>query len=215
MECDGVRDRLLDVGLGGAEGSPAGDVASHLETCADCRAELEALRGTWALLDRWPGAAPPPAAVRTRVLREVRRRALRESVLTLRGWAAAAQAALIGIAASLVLSLLVPYPLLVAWCRQALQGSDVDALPYLVAGAAYGIPVALGVWLLRRGTAVRAVEASVLFLGILAPYVIIQCREFAPALQVAFVSGLGLGAVLWAFAGLWLARLATVDQVRP
>ncbi|MBI2466591.1 MAG: hypothetical protein HYV62_02025 [Candidatus Rokubacteria bacterium] len=194
-------------------------MASHLVTCAGCRAELEALRATWTLLGRWPEAAPPPPAVRTRVLRAMRCRLLRESVLTLAGWAPGVRAAVIGVAASVALSLVVPYPLLVAWCRQALQVSDPAAAPYLVAGTVYGMPLVLGAWPLQRrprnGSTVQTLEASALFLGILGPYVVIQCREFAPALQVAFVSGLGLGAVLWAFTGLWLARLATVDRVRP
>jgi hypothetical protein len=147
----------------------------------------------------------------------VRRELFRESVLTFRGWVPAVLSAAAGVGLSLVLSLLLPYSVLVTLCRQALQVSDPHAAPYLLAGMAYGLPLGLGTWILgqRAGgrAAVRSLEASLLFLVILAPYVIAECREFAPALQVAFVSGLAGGAVTSSLAGLWLARLIPFGRV--
>ncbi len=217
MNCEQVRDQFL-------AGLPAGEqaqwpepVARHLEGCAGCQAELGALGQSWALLGRWPEASPGEA-IRVRVIRRVRRQLLRESVLTVNGWTPAVLAAVIGVVLSLGLSFLVPYAFLVSVCRQALRASDPHAAPYVLAGMVYGVPLALGVRILHkralRGALVGSLEASLLFLVILAPYVIAQCREFAPALQVAFVSGLAGGAVVSSFAGLWLVRFAPFGNIQ-
>lgn len=125
-------------------------------------------------------------------------------------------AAVIGVGLSLALSLVVPYSLLVSWCRQALELSEPHALPYLLAGAAYAVPLALGVWLMGRqtlgGAVIGSLEASVLFLAVLSPYVIAQCRVFDPALQVAFFSGLAGGALVSSLGGGWLARFADFGE---
>jgi hypothetical protein len=62
---------------------------------------------------------------------------------------------------------------------------------------------------------IGGVEASVIFLVILAPLVIAQCREFTPALRVAFVSGLGVGAVGSTLAGLGLVRRIPFTRASP
>ena len=109
-------------------------------------------------------------------------------------------AAAVGVGLSLGLSLLVPHAFLVALCQRLLQAAEPHWAPYLLVGAAYGMPLVVGAWILRRrplgGALVGGIEASVLFVVILAPYAIAQCREFAPPLQVTFVSGLAGGAVL-------------------
>jgi len=137
---------------------------------------------------------------------------VRESVLTLSGWTPAVLAAAVGVGLSLVLSVLVPYSLLVSLCRETLQVSDSHAGAFLLAGMAYGFPLAASVWLIRKRALVSSVvgslEASLLFFVILAPYVIAECREFAAPLRVAFVSGLAGGAVVSSFAGLALLRLS-------
>ncbi|MFQ5521812.1 MAG: anti-sigma factor family protein, partial [Candidatus Methylomirabilia bacterium] len=189
MECERVREEIPTLLLA-PEGRPWPEpVARHLEGCAACRAELEALQGAWALLGRWPEASPAPA-IRTSLVRAIRRQRFRESALTVRGWLPAVLAALIGVGLSLGLALLFPYSLLISLCRQVLEVSGAHAAPYLLAGTAYGIPLAVGVGVIRRrisGGAVTGLEASVLFLAILSPYVIIQCRDFGPAFQVAFL----------------------------
>lgn len=218
MDCEQVRDQLVAMLPAGEGARWPEPVARHLEGCQDCRAELEALGRTWALLGRWPEALPRQE-IRASLVRRVRRRLLRESVLTVSGWTPAVLAAVTGVGLSLGLSLLVPYSFLVSLCRQALQVSDPHAAPYLLAGMAYGVPLAVGAWILRKrargNTLIRSLEASLLFLVILAPYVIAQCREFAPALQVAFVSGLGGGAVVSSLAGLGLARLVPFGKIQP
>lgn len=216
MECEQVRDQFLGL-LAAGEGDRRSEVITrHLEGCAGCRAELEGVSRAWNLLGQW-SEAPPGEEIRTRLLKRVRRQLLRESVVTVSGWVPAVLAAVIGVGLSLGLSLLVPYSVLVSLCRQALGVSDPHVAPYMLAGIAYGVPLALGACVLRRqaltGAAIRSLEASLLFLVILAPYVIAQCREFAPALQVAFVSGLGGGALVSSLGGLWIARLASRDEM--
>ena len=210
MECEEVRDQLLAV-LTAGEGAPlTGSLARHVEACEGCRAEWKVLSQTWALLRQWPEASPGEE-VRARLVRTVWRQLVRESVFTVTGWTPAVLASVVGVGLSLGLSFLIPYSLLVSLCRQALQVSDSHAAAYFVAGMAYGLPLALGAWLFRRraliGAVVGSLETSLLFLLILAPYVIVQCREFAPALQAAFVSGLGGAAVVSSLAALALARL--------
>jgi hypothetical protein len=202
--------------LPGGAGVPRPEpLARHLEACDGCRAELEALSRTWALLGRWPEATPRQE-IRARLVQKVRRQLVRESVLTASGWTPAVLAATVGVTVSLGLSFLIPYSLLASLCRQALQVADSHPAAFLVAGAAYGLPLALGAWLIQQrvlvGAIVGSLEASLLFLLILVPYVIVQCREFAPPLQVAFVSGLGGAAVLSSLAGFGLARLVPVRR---
>jgi hypothetical protein len=152
-------------------------------------------------------------------MRRVRRQVLMESVLTVRGWVPAVLSSAIGVGLSLALSLLVPYSVLVTLCRQALQVSDPHPVPYLLAGIIYSVPLALGIWILRTEALPRAVigslEASLLFIVILAPYVIAQCREFPPPLQAAFVSGLAVGAVASSLAGLWVSRVSPFRRTHP
>ncbi len=206
MECERVRDQFLAL-LTVGEGNRPEPIARHLESCAGCRGELAVLIQTWALLGRWPEVAAREE-IRARLVRRVRSQLLRESVLTVSGWVPAVLASAVGVALSLGLSFLVPYSVLVSLCRQALQVSDPHAAPYLLAGVAYGVPLAVGARIVRKqvrgGALIGSLEASLLFLVILAPYVIAECREFAPALQVAFVSGLAAGAIVSSLAGLWL-----------
>lgn len=211
MECDRVREDLAWGLTGEVGGRWPEPVTEHLGACAACRAELEALRETWGLLAQWAEASPGEQ-VRARLLRRVRRQLVKESILTVSGWTPAVLAAAVGVGLSLVLSVLVPYSLLVSLCRETLQVSDSHAGAFLLAGMAYGFPLAASVWLIRKRALVSSVvgslEASLLFFVILAPYVIAECREFAAPLRAAFVSGLAGGAVVSSLAGLAILRLS-------
>lgn len=215
MECQQARELFL-ASLTREPGDYAPAVREHCEACEGCRAELNALSQTWTLLGRWPDAEPSPA-IRTRLVRRVRWLALSESLLTVKGWTPAVLAGVIGVALSLGLSLLVPYHLLISLCQQAFQLSDRGA-PYLMAGMIYGAPLAFGTLIaLRHPLAwgfVRGLEATVLFLLILTPYAIAQCREFPPALQISFVTGMGIGALLGSVSGVWLGRRLPFAQPR-
>jgi len=135
----------------------------------------------------------------------------REAVLTVRGWTPAVLAAAIGVGLSLVLSFLIPYPQLIRLCQEVLQSFAPSSVHYLVAGMVYGLPVALGAMSImqrsRESVLIKSLEASLLFLLIIAPYAIAQCREFPLLVQITFLSGMGIGALLPTVGGTWvLAR---------
>ena len=137
-------------------------------------------------------------------------------MLTPSGWVPAVLAAAVGVGMSLTVSVVVPYSALVALCQETLGVSDRQAEPYVLAGIAYGAPLALGAWILRRrlvsGALIGGLEASLLYLVLLAPYVIAQCQEFAPVLRVAFLSGLGVGALGSSLAAFGIRRLAPLHR---
>lgn len=59
MDCNTCRTNLLELlDADGAASRP--EVAAHLAACAHCRAELEELRATFALLDEWQAPEPTP-----------------------------------------------------------------------------------------------------------------------------------------------------------
>lgn len=60
MKCSVIKRKLplfLDGHLGGKE---AAEVKAHLETCVSCKKEMEFLKGTWELLDKWGEISPSP-----------------------------------------------------------------------------------------------------------------------------------------------------------
>jgi hypothetical protein len=136
---------------------------------------------------------------------------LREWLLTIGGWLPAGLAAALGVGLSLGLALLMPYASLVSACQKVLQLGEAHPAPYWLAGVTYGVPLAVGAWVLRRraaaGGVIGSLEASLLFMAILAPFVLVSCRDFPPPLQAAFVSGLGAGAVAASLAGFAATRL--------
>ncbi len=200
--------------LGGG-GSWPESVTRHLEGCTACRTELGDLSRVWAALGQRPPLVPSPE-IGAHLMRQIRWQRSRAAVLTLSGWVPAVLAAAVGVGMSLTLSLVVPYSALVALCQEALGVSDRHAEPYALAGIAYGAPLALGAWILRRrlvsGALIGGLEASLLFLVILAPYVIAECQEFAPVLRGAFLSGLGVGALGSSLAAIGLNRLAPLHR---
>ena len=58
MKCDEIRERMPDVAAGFSQ--PTEDEGKHLESCASCAKELNAMRATMALLDEWQ--APEPSS---------------------------------------------------------------------------------------------------------------------------------------------------------
>jgi len=74
MKCDEVRERMPDVAAGFIQ--PTGDEGKHLERCASCAEELNAMRATMALLDESiaaveDGMLEDPTALRERLTRFV------------------------------------------------------------------------------------------------------------------------------------------------
>jgi predicted anti-sigma-YlaC factor YlaD len=59
-DCKTCRRYLPDLLLDESFLAERADVAAHLNACAECRAELEALQSTFALLDTWSVPEPSP-----------------------------------------------------------------------------------------------------------------------------------------------------------
>ncbi len=85
--------------LGALAPAERADFEAHLAECATCRAEVQALREVTGLLAQAAPAAPPPPALRERVLRDAR--AVRPLGTRRRGrpWIAAAAAGALALAA--------------------------------------------------------------------------------------------------------------------
>jgi hypothetical protein len=58
LNCTGMDTKLADLLLD-PDAAPA-KVRAHVDACSRCRAELEELRATMALLDTWEGPEPSP-----------------------------------------------------------------------------------------------------------------------------------------------------------
>jgi len=58
MNCDEIRDRMLDVAAGLSE--PTADENNHINSCAACAEQMQSLRSTMMLLDGWRAPEPSP-----------------------------------------------------------------------------------------------------------------------------------------------------------
>lgn len=210
MNCDEVRERYIEALAAGLTG--ASEVERHLTTCTSCQDEVRALAGTWEALAALP-LLEPSAGVARRLHRRLRWEALREAVTSLESWQRAALAGVAGFVASVVLSLVVPYQTMVRLCEAIAPNGLPTPAAYLIAGLLYGLlPMALGTALEARKTAFfglpGALEAALVFMVVLGPYVVLRCGEFSAALLVGFVGGIALGAVVGSVAGIKVLRQA-------
>lgn len=80
MGCNEVRESLLDLATGAAA-TP--EMASHLEACPGCAAELAEFRQTMAMLDEWQTPEPSPY-FDTRLMARVREE--KTLAATRKGW---------------------------------------------------------------------------------------------------------------------------------
>jgi hypothetical protein len=110
-----------------------------------------------------------------------------------------------------MLSLLLPYDVMVALCRTVAPETMPAAAAYLGAGFLYGlVPMVIVAGLQGgRGGAlaglVGVLEASIVFLVVVVPYVVAACG-FPPPLLVGFVGGIALGALGGGAAAMGLRR---------
>jgi anti-sigma-K factor RskA len=93
-------DDLALYALGALQGKERATLEMHIEGCADCRGELELLRGDSALLALSVAGARPPQASRERLMKAVAREpkfrpVARKSWWGVTGWVAAAAMALV------------------------------------------------------------------------------------------------------------------------
>jgi predicted anti-sigma-YlaC factor YlaD len=210
MNCEEVRQLYL-ADLTGEQPKPEG-VERHLETCSACRQELQALAATWTALAGLSLIEPDPRIGRA-LRRRVRWEAAREVIASVESWQRAALAGVAGFVVSVLLSLIVPYDAMVRLCESIAPTSMPAAGSYLLAGLLYGLlPMVLGTAFGARNRAFfglpGAVEAALVFMAVLVPYVALRCGEFPAALFVGFVSGIALGAVVGGVAGIRVPRRA-------
>ena len=208
MNCEAAREAFLTACV---SGSPAPEEAGlHARECPACADETRRLADTWAALGALPLLEPSP-----RVSRRLRRRlgweVARDALGSVGSWQRAALAGVGGFALSFILSLLLPYDLMVALCRAAAPETMPAATAYLGAGFLYGlVPMGIVAGLQGgRGGAlaglVGVLEASIVFLVVVVPYVVAACG-FPPPLLVGFVGGIGLGALGGGAAAVGLRR---------
>ncbi len=208
MECRTARE--LYAGSLAAGGKRPEEVDAHVAACRACSEELTALAAIWTALGSLPLVEPRPEIGR-RLRHRLRAEAARGSLASLGHWQ---QAALVGVVAfvlSVLLSLAVPYHTMVAVCRDIVPKVLPTPGSYLIAGLLYGLlPLTIGSALQGRlaspQTVLGALEATLIFGAVLAPYVVLRCGEFPHSLLVGFVGGIALGGLAGALAGTWLTR---------
>jgi predicted anti-sigma-YlaC factor YlaD len=208
MDCQSVRERYLEGLVAGRATSQ--EVEQHLATCPACREETHALAGAWTSLAALP-VQEPPREVARRLYRRVRWEGIRETLATIEAWQRAALAGVAGFVVSVMLSLLVPYDTMVALCEVIAPSSVPAPAAYLLAGVLYGLlPMLAGTALEARRPGVvgltGTLEAVLVFLLVLTPYVLLLCGKFPAPLLAGFLGGIGLGAVLGGAVGAGLRR---------
>ncbi len=207
MDCEEVRARWVESLLAGQ--APADGVARHLAACAPCRGETGELAAAWTALGALP-LRDPSARVARRLHRRLRWEAAREVLRSRERWQEAALAGIVGFLASVLLGLVLPYEIMIAACRTVVPDT-AGPLAYLLGGLVYGlVPMALGVAIQARRRAVPALlgalEAPLVFLAALVPYVVLRCAEFPLALLAGFAGGIAVGAVVGGSAGARIGR---------
>lgn len=208
MDCQAVRQRYVEVLIAGR--AVSGEVERHLTACPPCREDTHTLAATWTALAALPVLEPSPAVAR-RVQRSVRWEGNREALASIESWRRAALAGVAAFVVSVVLSLMVPYETIVAFCQAIAPPSVPAPAPYLLAGVLYGLlPMLIGTTIEARGPRVvglmGTLEAVIVFLLVLVPYVVLRCGEFPVPLLAGFVGGIALGATLGSAAGTGLRR---------
>jgi hypothetical protein len=207
MDCQAVRELYVETLIAGRASE---EVQRHLAACRSCREETHTLAATWTALAALPVLEPSPAIAR-RLQRCVRWEGIREALASIESWQRAALAGVGGFVVSVVLSLLVPYETMVAFCQAVAPPSVPAPAAYLLAGVLYGLlPMLIGTTLEARGPRVvglmGTLEAVIVFLLVLVPYVLLRCGDFPVPLLAGFVGGIALGATLGSAAGTGLRR---------
>lgn len=203
MDCQGIRESYVATLTTGGD-FPA-DLARHVRECDGCRDELAGLAATWATLGRLPLVEPSPALA-SRLRRRLRWAVVWETAGSWPGWQGAALAGVFGVVISVLLSVVLPYDAMAALCRDLAPRFLPGPAAYWVAGLIYGLlPMSLAGALAGRGRgllrSLGAVEAALVFLIVVLPYVVARCSEFPVALLTGFLGGIAAGGVAGAAAG--------------
>lgn len=197
MKCEAAREVYAEALAAQRPARP--EVERHTARCEACRREVAGLSATWQAMASLPVVSPPPGVARA-IRRRVRWEVAREVLTSIDAWQRGALAGVAGFVASVVLSLLVPYDTMVAVCRRLVPEAVPTLGAYLVAGLMYGlVPMLVAAMLERRAAGVSrlvgGLEAVLVFLVVLVPYVLLRCGAFPAALLGGFLAGIALGAI--------------------
>ena len=208
MECREARERYVEALTAGRAVSD--ELDRHVAACLPCQEEARGLAAAWGALAALPLVEPGPEAGR-RLRWAVRREVVRDGLASVEAWQRAALAGVASFLLSLVLSLLVPYQTMVAICEAIAPPGFPAPAAYLGAGLLYGLlPMLVGTALERLATPgfgfLGTFEASLVFLVVLVPYVLLRCGEFPLPLLAGFIGGIALGAALGGAVGTGLGR---------
>lgn len=208
MDCEVARELYVE-GLAAQRPAPP-DVERHAAGCDACRREVAGLAAAWAAMASLPVLDPSPGLARA-IRRRVRWEAARDVLTSIDAWQRGALAGVTGFVASVLLSLVVPYDTMVAVCRSLVPEAVPAPGAYLVAGLMYGlVPMLVAAMLERRGSGVPrlvgGLEAILVFIVVLVPYVLLRCGDFPAALLGGFLAGIALGAISGEAASLRLGR---------
>lgn len=175
------------------------DVAAHVRGCGGCREELRGLQEVWSALAALPPLTPPPA-IGWRLMQRIRRESARRELASVESWQRAAFAGVSAFILAVILSLLLPFEGMVDVCRALVPSALPTPATYLLAGLLYGILPMIGGTALpslratATGGVVGALEAALVFMVVLTPYVVLRCAEFPLPLLAGFIAGIALGA---------------------
>jgi hypothetical protein len=168
------------------------------------------MTAAWAALAALPLVEPSQVAGR-RLRRQVWWEEARAALAAPGDWRRAALAGGLAFVVSVVLAVLLPYDAMAALCRDVVAAALPTPTAYAVAGLLYGLVPMVVVAAVRvprspRPRMVGALQASLMFLSVLVPWVVVQCGEFGPALIAGFTAGIAIGAVVGAAAGTWVVE---------
>lgn len=208
MECEVARELYVEA-LAAQRPAPP-EVGRHTAECDACREEVAGLAAAWAAMASLP-VLDPPSGVARAIRRRVRWEAVRGVLTSIDAWQRGALVGVAGFVASVVLSLLVPYDTMVAICRSLVPEAVPAPGAYLVAGLIYGfVPMLIAAMLERHAAGVPrlvgGLEAILVFVVVLVPYVLLRCGDFPAGLLGGFLAGIALGAISGEAAGLRLRR---------
>lgn len=208
MDCEAAQELYVGALVAG-QASP-GEVERHLTGCEACRQAGHGLAAAWSALAGLPAVDPSPSLTR-RLRRRIQLEAAREALASVESWQRAALAGVAAFVVSVMLSFLLPYQTMVALCEAIAPPGLPTPAAYLAAGLLYGLlPMLVGTALGRHATPgfglLGTFEASLVFLVVLVPYVLLRCGEFPVPLLAGLIGGIALGAGLGGAVGTGLGR---------
>jgi hypothetical protein len=207
VDCTGAKERMTPALAGELTSEERDALFLHLEGCRVCRGEYEDLKRMWEILGLWTDVTPPET-LDALVLEQVRSVAQSWKVWSLRLGRAAAPVALAAALLMLLAAWLLPYEEAAVWCSVALSAAGLPSLPdaaaFFVVGLLYASIPLLTTWCFlgkARHIPEAGIAASLLYGGVVLPYVIFRCLHLEPLLAAGLIVGTLAGAMAGGLGG--------------